>query len=56
MSIRSLHRRNIRKMRKTKAYKHYNKNKVYWQNFFYMIGLNFLVVLLNCYYYKCFIF
>ena len=56
MSIRSLHRRNIRKMRKTKAYKHYNKNKVYWQNFFDMVGLDFLVVLLNGDYYKFFIF
>ena len=56
MSIRSLHRRNIRKIRKTKAYKHYNKNKIYWQNFFDMVGLDFLVVLLNGDYYKFFIF
>ena len=56
MSIRSLHRRNIRKIRKTKAYKHYNKNKVYWQNLFDMVGLDFLVVLLNGDYYKFFIF
>ena len=56
MSIRSLHRRSMRKIRKTKAYKHYNKNKVYWQNFFDIVGLDFLVVLLNGDYYKCFIF
>ena len=56
MNIRSLHRRNMRKLKKTKAFKHYNKNKIYWQNFFDMVGLDFLVVLLNGDYYKGFIF
>jgi hypothetical protein len=46
----------MRKLKKTKAFKHYNKNKIYWQNFFDMVGLDFLVVLLNGDYYKGFIF